>query len=380
LQGRIGIIQSDASTQVYDGDRTEQGWHACSSVSIRGLSRNCDHDLTNLFEGAAIVAVPKMPYKTNDVAAIRNDTLRPWQSRGGTDFVNSLVSDKVSPFRRFVAYLHKPWRQKKQSFQFRYLRWIPHAILPIRLPIDAWWFAEHDFIGAALLWEGFENAEYNLASCLVRPGMTVLDIGAHKGFYSLLFSRRVGYEGRVLSFEPSRRERLRLKLHLKVNFCRNVQVFDFALGQDEAQAQLFVVGGTETGLNSLRPPIESVETHQETVRIRALDTVLAEQNVNRLDFIKIDVEGAEYSVFSGAAHLLQGSPRPMILAEVSDVRSRAWGHTANDLLSLLEQHGFKWFAIGPHGKLVPVERQKSFYDDNFLAVPEEGFENIRGLV
>jgi FkbM family methyltransferase len=288
-------------------------------------------------------------------------------------------SGSLHPFERFGAFLRKPWRQQMQSFGTRYLRWFPRAFLPIRLPIHAWWLAENDFMGASILWDGFENAEYDLAGRLVRPGMTVLDIGAHKGFYSLLFSRTVGPQGQVLSFEPSRRERSRLKLHLRINSCTNVRVFDFAIGQTEGQAQLFVVDGTETGLNSLRPPSESVQTHQETVRIRALDAVLAEQHVNRVDFVKIDVEGAELAVFSGATDLLGRAPRPMILAEVSDLRAKQWGHTASDLLALLERFNFKWFAIRPGGKLLLVDRQKSSYEDNFLAVPEERINDVRAL-
>ena len=249
--------------------------------------------------------------------------------------MTSLSSDKLPPLRRIGAFLRKPWLQKKQSLGARYLRWLPHALLPIRLPIHAWWLAENDFIGAALLWEGFENVEYELAGRIIRPGMTVLDIGAHKGFYSLLFSRAVGPHGRVLAFEPSHRELTRLKCHLYINSCRNVQVFNFALGQSNGQAQLFVAEGPETGLNSLRPPSESVETHQETVSIRALDTVLNDEQIGKVDFIKIDVEGAELAVFSGAIDLLRRFPRPIILAEVSDLRAKQWGHSANDLLSFL---------------------------------------------
>ena len=287
------------------------------------------------------------------------------------------ISVNPTGLRRILRFLQKPWKVQKKSLQGRYLRWIPHAILPIRLPNRSWWFAENDFIGVALIFGGFENIEYALAQRIVRPGMTVLDIGAHKGLYSLLFSKTVGPEGRVLSFEPSLRERSRLNLHLKINSCRNVKVFDFALGQTDGKAQLFVVEGTETGLNSLRPPNEPVHTHQETVQVRALDAVLAEQQVSRVDFIKVDVEGAELAVFSGSVELLKRLPRPMILAEVSDLRTKQWGHTGNDLLSFLEAHHYTWFAISPEGKLGFVDRQKSFYNDNFLAVPEEKLWEVR---
>jgi len=295
----------------------------------------------------------------------------------------SLVShtgENTSLFRRWAAFIEKPWKQKKQSFGFRYLRWVPYAFLPIRLPIDAWWFAENDFIGLALLWDGFENAEYELAKKIVQPGMTVLDIGAHKGFYTLLLSRRVGAEGRVLAFEPSRRERARLKVHVRGNSCHNVSIFDFALGQNEDEGTLFVVRGPETGLNSLRPQGEGVRSNGEKVRIRSLDAVLSEAAVSQVDFVKIDVEGAELSVFSGANRLLTATPRPLILAEVSDVRTKQWGYEAKNILSALESLGFTWMAVRPAGMLAPADTRQNFYDANFLAVPEERMDALREWV
>jgi FkbM family methyltransferase len=281
---------------------------------------------------------------------------------------------------RLLRFARKPLRQQMQSIGTRYLRWFPGAVLPIHLPIRAWWLAENDFMGASILWDGFENSEYELAGRLVRRGMTVLDIGAHKGYYSLLFSRKVGEQGRVLSFEPSQREGSRLKTHLRINSCTNVKVFEYALGQTEGETQLFVADRGKSGLNSLRPPNDTVPTHPENVRIRVLDMVLSEEPIERVDFVKIDVEGAELSVFSGSTELLSRVPRPMILAEVSDIRTKPWGHTAGDLLAYLEGFRFKWFEIGASGTLAPADRQKTFYDGNFLAVPQEKIEILHDLL
>lgn len=284
------------------------------------------------------------------------------------------MSDSPSSSALFLRVIHffgKPWKEQKRSVTFRYLRWIPKALLPVRLPIGAWWLAENDFIGNSLLWEGFENSEYGIAGVLVQPGMTVLDIGAHKGFYSLLFSKRVCSTGRVLSFEPSSRERKRLLQHLHLNKCNNVKVFPVALAQSEGEATLFVVDGSESGLNSLRPPSDSVHTHAETVRVRSLDDVLLESSVSRVDFVKIDVEGAERTVLSGAQRLLTSRPRPVFLAEVSDVRTRQWGYPAVEILDELRRHGYHWFRILPDKRLAPIDNQSVIYDDNFVAIPEE---------
>jgi SAM-dependent methyltransferase len=74
---------------------------------------------------------------------------------------------------------------------------------PLRLPFGAWWLAEKGALDHELIHDGFEGAETTFVGRLLRLGMTVLDIGAHHGLYTLLASKRVGREGRVIAFEPS---------------------------------------------------------------------------------------------------------------------------------------------------------------------------------
>ena len=104
--------------------------------------------------------------------------------------------------QRLANFPRKTKWQRFESFIYRWMRWFPNTPAPMRLPIGVWWLIERDFIGRELLEGGFENTEYSFAGRFVKPGMTVLDIGAHRGFYTLLFSKKVGSLGRVLSFEP----------------------------------------------------------------------------------------------------------------------------------------------------------------------------------
>ena len=67
----------------------------------------------------------------------------------------------------------------------------------------------------------------------------------------------------------------------------------------------------------------------------------------------------------------------MILAEISDLRTKAWGYHAREILSLLEQKGFRWFAPIGKGELVNADRTLDFYDHNLVAVPEERIQQIQ---
>jgi FkbM family methyltransferase len=272
---------------------------------------------------------------------------------------------------RALRFLQKPWREKSRSFYFRWIRVFPNTPLPVRLPFGAWWLANNDYLGATLFYEGFEEAERSFVESFLRPGMTVLDIGAHHGYYTLLASRRVGSRGRVVAFEPSPRERSRLNLHLRLNRCKNVSVESCALGDADSEEELFLASRAESGLNSLRRPDVSGATTRVSVAVQRLDDVLLKQRIGSVDFVKLDVEGAELSVLKGARELLTKRPRPVILAEVQDVRTTPWGYEAKEIVRFLSDLDYRWYAPAAGGRLGEMDVRLEKYDGNFVAVPEE---------
>lgn len=272
---------------------------------------------------------------------------------------------------RALRFLQKPWREKSRSFYFRWIRVFPNVPIPIRLPFGAWWLARNDYLGANLFSEGFEDAERSFVESFLRPGMTVLDIGAHHGYYTLLASQRVGPNGRVLAFEPSPRERNRLNLHLRLNRCKNVSVESCALGDVDSAGELFLASRAESGFNSLRRPGVSGATTPVSVVVRRLDEVLLKQQIGSVDFMKLDVEGAELSVLKGARELLTRLPRPVILAEVQDVRTTPWGYEAKEIVRFLSDLDYRWYAPAAGGNLGEMDVRMEKYDGNFVAVPAE---------
>src|ERR1700730_1003795 len=202
---------------------------------------------------------------------------------------------------RIRRFLGAPWPDKLHGIRYRFKRaWsrvLPSVPLPVWLPYGGWWMAGDDVCGDAVFTGGFEVSERRFLQRFLKPGMTVLDIGAHHGFYTMLAAKMVGPTGRVMSFEPSHRERERLLVHLRLNpILNSVSVFPIALGRETAESTLYVVVGRDTGCNSLRPPAVTEPTQTVQVLVISLDTFLAQQNVASVDFIKLDVEGAELGV------------------------------------------------------------------------------------
>lgn len=276
---------------------------------------------------------------------------------------------------RAAGFLRKPWREKARSLAFRWIRAFPGAAWPVRLPGGDLWFAEYDHLGTALLAGEFESGERQLLERLLQPGMTVLDIGAHHGLYTLLASRKVEPGGRVIAFEPSPRERRRLERHLRWNGRRNVKVASEALGETAGEAELYLAERAASVCNSLRPPAEPAR-ERVRVRVARLDEWLEREGIERVDAVKLDVEGAERSVLRGAERLLERRPRPLILAEVSDRRTRAWNYPAREIVGMLAARGFAWFAVGAAGRLERADTQQAEWDGNYLAVPEERLEEV----
>src|SRR5229473_4122855 len=207
--------------------------------------------------------------------------------------------------QRIGRFLASPTRRKYITLANRARRLFPGMPIPLRLPFGAWWLAENSALDHELIYNEFERMERRFVERLLRPGMTVMDAGAHHGLYTLLASKRVGRKGRVIAIEPSLRECERLEKHLHINRCSNTELLPCALGEDPGEADLYLVDGIQDWYNSLRPPAVDGPIRTVRVSVRRLDDVLGESGVSKVDFIKLDVEGAELSVLHGATKLLQ---------------------------------------------------------------------------
>jgi hypothetical protein len=148
-------------------------------------------------------------------------------------------------------------------------------------------------------------------------------------------------------------------------------VEEMALGDTEGLAELYVVDSKETGCNSLRPPKVRQSTHAIEVRVARLDDYVKQHDLTRVDFLKMDVEGGELAVLKGATEFLQRQPRPIVFCEVQDLRTRAWGYPAREIVDFLRHRGFRWYLPSAGGAMQPLPLDQVEYDGNFIAVPEE---------
>ncbi len=285
-------------------------------------------------------------------------------------------SPLIARLTRFAA---QPWRGKVASVRYRVLSAFPKLRIPIRLPFGIWWILRNDACGQGIVHGCFEMDETQFVEGFLRAGMTVLDIGAHHGYYTLLASKKTGPTGRVIAFEPSPREHRFLARHVRINRCSNVTVENFALGSKAGESDFFVVEGKETGFNSLRPPNITLPTTKHRILVEKLDDYLERNGIGQVDFIKLDAEGGELEILRGAGKLLEGKNPPVILAEVQDVRTEPWGYEAREIIAFASARGFRWFRLLSGGELEEVSPGRRQYDGNFVGVHPARFEIVHGI-
>lgn len=136
----------------------------------------------------------------------------------------------------------------------------------------------------------------------IGPGATVIDVGAHVGYYTLLASMLAGDTGSVWAFEPEPTNAAFLRQHMYLNHCRNVHVEEVAVSNSSGRARFVCGKGSGTGHLD-----QSGDMEVRTVRLA--DFCVA--HGVRPTALKIDVEGAETEVLEGARDLIRSS-RPVI--------------------------------------------------------------------
>lgn len=189
----------------------------------------------------------------------------------------------------------------------------------------------------------YEAADLREMLSLLRPGDVCMDIGANIGVYALNFARTVGGRGRVIAFEPIRRNALALSLAADLNGFSNVSVETVVVSSSTGEE---VVANSPIGC-SARTWFRERDAHAEdkTAYLTAsLDDYCAAQGIGQVDIIKIDVEGAELRVLRGAEKTLRSPQGPrVILVELDSANLARFGSTPRDVIEFLGCLGYRPF-------------------------------------
>jgi len=190
---------------------------------------------------------------------------------------------------------------------------------------------------------GTELVAQMLFSELAKESRWVVDVGAHYGFYTLLAAVRVSSSGKVLAFEPSKENFRVLKLNIALNKLRNVEPLNVGLWDRETKAYIGIPRGGASGENTLAIDVKRSD-RVETAKLLRFDTLAREMNVDVIDLVKIDVEGAEFHVIKGFGSYLEKCK--YILLEVHPQHMAKLGSSPMAMYNYLKKMGFQVYLLG----------------------------------
>lgn len=233
-----------------------------------------------------------------------------------------------------------------------------------------------DHMQRRIFWMGYYNANIaDLFNTILKPGMTILDVGANSGEVTLLAAKRVGLQGRVFAFEPIDSIARQLAHHVQINNLTQVNIEPYALGNiNNETIPIYASCGQEVkdannGLGSIYG--NEGETPLQQIQMTTLDTWLqARPGIQRIDLIKIDIEGAELPCLHGARECLRLF-KPHLIVEIQDFTSARAGYKSSDILDFLSGFGYVFHKIGPNGSLAPLTSANLSSFQNVLCTPQD---------
>ncbi len=221
--------------------------------------------------------------------------------------------------------------------------------------------------------DGFEAETVQLLFRLMTHSKVIFDIGANTGIYALIAAIE-SPEAKVFAFEPVPKIYTRLEKNAAINQVENLQTISSAVSNFDGAVTIYIPRGSiPTSSSTLR----GFRQAQEEIQVTAVkvDTFVADEQIARIDLLKIDTEATEHLVLDGAKETL-ARDKPMIICEVLK------GRTERELHAMLDRFDYRYFWITESGL---VEKESIVGDathrhDNYLFLHPDDVERISDLI
>lgn len=217
-------------------------------------------------------------------------------------------------------------------------------------------------------WYPKTDGEYLIIKAFVKEEDIVFDAGAHVGEWSALALEHTKNKCKLYSFEPVPHFFEKLKNEVK----NNAHCCQIALGAGQFQTTMNYYYEESEGCSSLfdRKALSSIPVQKISIHVTSLDKFCDTYKIDRINFLKIDVEGAEWDVLQGADHLISNKKIDFIQFEYGGTFPDA-NITLYQIYSYLTTHGYSIFRVTSDGLIhIPQWRNEleNFHLSNYLAV------------
>ena len=210
----------------------------------------------------------------------------------------------------------------------------------------------------------YEEFQTELMRKNLKPGDTFLDLGAGIGYHTVIISKIVGDKGRVISFEPDPNYFKLLKKNAKENDCNNITPFQKAVSNRSGKTKFYLYD--KVGRNRLEEVNYCLSGKFEVRDCIEIENVKLDDFLKdeKIDFIKMDIEGSEYLALDGMKSLIKKNPKIKIIAEFPNYK-------ALEFLRLLKELEFKIYEMKRDTKeLSPIENFEEFVKTRFEEIDD----------
>ena len=189
---------------------------------------------------------------------------------------------------------------------------------------------------------------------LIQEGMTVLDIGAHIGETLLNFAKR-NQTGQVYGFEPNKESYDQAVYNISLNNFENIGLHQIAFSDQREELVFNLPKNNNTASISMR---KNGRPNLPKIQAITLDQFIDQQQINQVDFIKIDVEGFEMDILKGGEDILR-KHKPQLFIEINHYNLSKYNATAKELYTFLSNMGYEIF-LAETGDLLSIEALKNY--------------------
>jgi FkbM family methyltransferase len=224
-----------------------------------------------------------------------------------------------------------------------------------------------------LVLDRYEPDTTRLFHHLLRPGMTVIDIGAHAGYFSLIAASCVGAAGNVYAFEPFPASFRQLQRNIELNGYKNIHAVRKAVS-DRTGVRKLLVNPKGSDRHSLFAGESSWEPESPEVETTRLDDFLEECDWPRVDLIKMDIEGAEPAAMAGMKQTLEKCGVRYVITEFSPELLKAAGCEPRKFLQEVTNIGFTFYLI--EEEIEPKPLNPDAFSDFILDLQDRGGTNL----
>ena len=234
-----------------------------------------------------------------------------------------------------------------------------------------------------MLVEAFEPLETEIVKKMIKKGDIVLDIGANIGYYTLIFAKIVGKEGKIYAFEPDLDNLAILKKNVKINGYKNIKIINKVVSNKTGRAKLYL-NKYNTGDHRIFNSSDNRNSVEiETIR---LDDYFKHHlpHDEKINFIKMDIQGAEIAAIQGMPLLLKNTSKLQMVLEFFITGLKFYGFDIEKFINLLLKYDFEIYHINEKkNKIEPINISelnkleeyafKRFNFTNFYCVKKPNF-------